>query len=173
MSPRWSILCALLGEQVPKLTVLTNDIAREVPFAHKSSVRQILETAGLWVRTGCRGDGACGLCLVQVEAGEIHGPTRNERLLLPPEVLERQIRLACQLMPQDDLSVRIAGTAPPSDWRDLPPDLLPCTPSHVDSSVDGRSPAAAYGLAVDLGTTHISLSLWDLEHGPGSPAAWV
>ena len=47
MSPRWSILCALLGEQVPKLTVLTNDIAREVPFAHKSSVRQILETAGL------------------------------------------------------------------------------------------------------------------------------
>jgi uncharacterized 2Fe-2S/4Fe-4S cluster protein (DUF4445 family) len=28
-----------------------------------------------------------------------------------------------------------------------------------------QSPQSQYGLAVDLGTTHISLSLWDLKHG--------
>ena len=70
-----------------KLTVLTNDIAREVPFSPGASVRELLETAGILVRSGCRGNGACGLCLVQVEAGNIHGPTKTECLVLSPEQL--------------------------------------------------------------------------------------
>ena len=40
--------------------------------------------------------------------------------------------------------------------------MHPFTPAPL-----GRRPPAdaAYGLAIDLGTTQISLSLWDLKHG--------
>ena len=47
----------------------------------------------------------------------------------------------------------------------MSPALLPCTPSHLGPVSDGGVTKAAYGLAIDLGTTHISLSLWDLQHG--------
>ena len=156
---------AFRGDTVPKLTILTNESVREVPFAPESSVRQVLDAAGLWVRSGCRGDGACGLCLVQVEAGHAPGPTRSERLLLSPETLARQTRLACQLRPHEDLTIRIVGTVPSFDWRDLPPEFLTCAPAHLDSVGDVRSPQAVHGVAVDLGTTHLSLTLWDLPRG--------
>jgi uncharacterized 2Fe-2S/4Fe-4S cluster protein (DUF4445 family) len=148
-----------------KLTVLTNDLAREVSLSPGASVRELLETAGLHVRSGCRGNGACGLCLVQVAAGNVRGPTKTESLVLSPEQLERNIRLACQLMPESDLSIRVVPTASKSEWRDLSPTLLPCAPSHLPPLHNGQPTKTTYGLAVDLGTTHISLSLWDLQHG--------
>ena len=50
---------------MPKLTVLNNEIAREVPFAPGPCLRELLEAAGIWVRSGCRANGACGLCLIR------------------------------------------------------------------------------------------------------------
>ena len=66
---------------MPKLTVITDEIAREVPFTQGASVREALDAAGIWVRSGCRANGACGLCLVEIEAGNVPEPTQNERLL--------------------------------------------------------------------------------------------
>ena len=96
-------------------------------------------------------------------AGNINSPTKNESLILSPEQLDRNIRLACQAIPENDLSIRIISTASTSNWRDL--DCIPCTPSKIQPVAGMQSTKAAYGLAVDLGTTHISLSLWDLRHG--------
>ncbi len=138
---------------MPRLTVIANDVAHEIPFSRGASVREILDATGLRVRSGCRGNGACGLCLVQIEAGEVDDPTKSERLILSPEQLERNTRLACQLMPEGDLRIRIVDGASKSHWRELGRDR--------GDSLRGVSA----GLAVDLGTTHISLSLWDLEHG--------
>ena len=59
---------------MPKLTVIASDAARAIPFSPGVSVREILEGAGLLIRAGCRGDGACGLCLVQIEAGDSRFP---------------------------------------------------------------------------------------------------
>lgn len=148
---------------MPRLTVITNDITHEMSFSHGSTLREILDAADLRVRSGCRGNGACGLCLVQIVAGNNNDLTKNERLLLSPEQLEQNIRLACQLMPENDLCVRIAGPTSPSDWRDLA--AAPCTPTHHHPEVGTQATKTTYGMAVDLGTTHISLSLWDLKHG--------
>jgi uncharacterized 2Fe-2S/4Fe-4S cluster protein (DUF4445 family) len=150
---------------MPILTVLTNEIAREISFTPGPSVRELLDTAGIGVRSGCRGNGACGLCLVEVEAGDVPGPTSNERLLFSGEPLERNARLACQLVPDADLRIRIVGTGETSAWRDLDAALLPCTPSHLPPLAAWQAAQPAFGLAVDLGTTHISLSLWDLRRG--------
>jgi uncharacterized 2Fe-2S/4Fe-4S cluster protein (DUF4445 family) len=68
-------------------------------------------------------------------------------------------------MPENDLHLRIINTVSKLNWRDLTPDCLPCTPALLQS-LDARPVAdTAYGLAIDVGTTQISLSLWDLKHG--------
>jgi uncharacterized 2Fe-2S/4Fe-4S cluster protein (DUF4445 family) len=149
------------SDKMPKLTLITDDISQEIPFSNESTAHELLEAAGLGIRSGCRGNGACGLCLVQIAAGNANLPTKNERLILSPEQIERGIRLACQLVPENDLCIRIVNAAPKSGWRNLGP--CPFTPSNPSTGV--KFPKIAYGLAVDLGTTHISLSLWDLEHG--------
>jgi len=150
---------------MPKLTVTVSGSVQAIQFSPGSSVREILEGAGIGVRAGCRGNGACGLCLVEIETGETPPPTKNERFTLPPEQLARNVRLACQLLPANDLHIRIINTVSKPAWRDLAPDYLPCTPSHFVPT-DGKLQAeTAYGLAIDLGTTQISLSLWDLKRG--------
>lgn len=145
---------------MPNLTLIADDSGHQIPFSKGSTARELLEAAGLGIRSGCRGNGACGLCLVQIIAGNANSPTKNERLTLSSEQIERGIRLACQLVPDNDLCIRIVNAAPESGWRDLGPG--PFTPQRLSSG--GQIPKANYGLAVDLGTTHISLSLWDLEN---------
>lgn len=154
-----------MGSKMPNLTLITDDSTREIPFYHGSTARELLDAAGIRIRSGCRGNGACGLCLVQIVAGSANLPTKNERLILSPEQIERSIRLACQLIPEKDLCIRIINMVSKSGWWDLSPDQLPCTPSHLHPKTCVQFPRIAYGLAVDLGTTHINLSLWDLKHG--------
>ena len=74
---------------MPQITVITNDIAREISFNKGDSLRELLSGAGLRVRSGCLGNGACGLCLVQVEAGSAGEPTKTELISLSPEQLGR------------------------------------------------------------------------------------
>ncbi len=149
---------------MPILTVTSNEIAREVRFTQGPTLRELLEAAGIWVRSGCRGNGACGLCLVEIDAGEVPEPTKNELLLLSGEQLQGNTRLACQIVPEGDLRIRIAGGGPKSDWRELTAESLACTPPRLPAR-SAKSLPSAYGLAVDVGTTHISLSLWDLQRG--------
>lgn len=148
---------------MPKLTVINNDIKHEIPFPEgsSSSVCELLDGTGLWIRTGCQGNGACGLCLVQIISGNTNCPTKSERLTLSRGQLDGNVRLACQLTPVNDVSIRIIGTASTSGWRDLA--SIPCTPEHLP--VKKRYKKTVYGLAVDVGTTHISISLWDLKLG--------
>ncbi len=148
-----------------RLIAITDDAVREIPFAPGSSAREILAAGDLPVRSGCSGNGACGLCLVRVEGGEAGEPTRIERLLLRPDQLALNTRLACQLMPEGDLCIRVLSKASKSNWRDLDPTRLFPTPAHVNGRAGTPSKEATYGLAVDLGTTHISLALRDLENG--------
>ncbi len=128
-------------------------------------MRDILESAGLRVRAGCRGNGACGLCLVRVEAGERGDLTSAEHLMVSPELLAQNLRLACQFLPKSDLGIRIIETLANTTWRDLSPDYLPCAPASHHRDEARPSAGDEYGLAIDVGTTQISLSLWDLQHG--------
>jgi uncharacterized 2Fe-2S/4Fe-4S cluster protein (DUF4445 family) len=79
------------------------------------------------------------------------------------------VRLACQVTPEDDLEVTIINRALPSAWRHIASPSL----NGADCGSRGPYPASllpkgisnAYGVAVDLGTTHISLSFFDLLTG--------
>lgn len=143
-----------------QLIITTGDDSHQVRFDPGPSLREILDATSTRVRCGCRGNGLCGLCLVQIETGQVNPPTPHESLLLTPQQLDQQIRLACQVIPQQGLSIRIINPAAPSSWRSLPDDPLPAFRKHPP-----QWPHPAYGVAVDLGTTHISLTLWDLAQG--------
>jgi uncharacterized 2Fe-2S/4Fe-4S cluster protein (DUF4445 family) len=152
---------------MPQLTFITPDSTGRIAFTPGSSVREILDAAGVPIRSGCRGNGACGLCIVQVENGEVNGFTKNELLLLTSDQIDWNARLACQLMPEGDLTIRIVGAASSRGWRVLPPSRLSSAFSNLRPLAANESKGSTdnhYGLAVDLGTTHISVSLWDLTH---------
>jgi uncharacterized 2Fe-2S/4Fe-4S cluster protein (DUF4445 family) len=79
---------------------------------------------------------------------------------LTPDERAAGNRLACQLRLLGDAEIEVDHLAPPSRWKSIPPeDLAP---------VAGSLPALErqiYGVAVDLGTTHIRVSLWDRKRG--------
>jgi uncharacterized 2Fe-2S/4Fe-4S cluster protein (DUF4445 family) len=111
--------------------------------------------------------GACGLCRVRIEAGESGAPTPNEQVYLNTDELDQGIRLACQVMPRQDLGIVILSPARKSDWRSLPDVAEPLMKRSPALPLEDlpRKVTSPYGVAVDLGTTHISLSLYELSGG--------
>ncbi len=155
------------GDRLPTLTVKSENEERRIPFNSGRSLRDILDEADVRVRTGCRGTGACGLCLVRIEAGQVSEPSTNESTYLGGAQLAQGIRLACQVIPEQDLQIVILAPAPKAVWKSL---------SRGNGRASRRVPAFRLrdaptevqepcGVAVDLGTTHISLSLLDLSSG--------
>ncbi len=155
------------GREVPKMPVLqvrTADGERELAFAPGASLREILASSGLPVRSGCGGMGVCGLCLVRIEEGEVDPPTGNELRMLRPEQISQGDRLACQLFPYSDLTLTIASPLLPTAWRSIPADDLFPAGLALQECLEANSDKPL-GVAVDLGTTHIRLALWDLIKG--------
>ncbi len=155
------------GDLVPTLIVNAEERQRRIPFEAGRSLRAILDTTDLRVRSGCGGIGACGLCRVRIDAGQWGVPTANERVYLDTDELDQGIRLACQVIPAQDLQIKILAPAPKSIWRSLPDDAGQrmgqiCAPPWENLPPEVSTPC---GVAVDLGTTHISLSLYELSSG--------
>lgn len=151
------------------MPVLLLDIDGEVHrigFDSGPSVRDVLDATDFRVRSGCRGLGACGLCRVRITAGEAGVPTLSECLHLSPELLEQGVRLACQVRPQHDLRLEILNPAPPSNWKSTPDAALHSVRAQAGEGrllpPEVRQPC---GVAVDLGTTNLCLSLYDLVKG--------
>lgn len=151
---------------MPLLKVTCEGRQRTLSFQPDQTLREILDTTDMRVRSGCRGNGCCGLCLVQVEEGTVNEPTENERLELSQEQLDEGIRLACQVVPLHDLRISIVNPAPTSNWKSIGANEyfhpLAARPM-VNTSRHGFRHSK--GLAIDLGTTHISVTLWDMECG--------
>jgi uncharacterized 2Fe-2S/4Fe-4S cluster protein (DUF4445 family) len=124
------------------------------------SVRDILDATDLRVRAACGGTGSCGACLVRLLGGEANPYTVAEYMKLTPDERAQGVRLACQLRPRGDVEILLDQPAPPSEWKSiLPENLLPSSGGLVELREH------IYGLAVDLGTTHIRVAFWDRRNG--------
>ncbi len=141
------------------ITVRSNEQVLQLAIDAKTSVRLALDTTELRVRAACGGLGTCGACLIQTVSGDFNPPTVAERQKLLPEDLANNIRLACQLRARSDCELYLEHPAPHSQWKSLNTDQLyqananPAVTEHI------------WGVAVDLGTTHIRLSLWNRQSG--------
>lgn len=149
------------------LSVRIDGGVKRVEFPQGQTLKNILDATNLRVRSACRGNGFCGLCRVRLEAGEANRPTRNERIHLSRNQLRHGVRLACQTVPRGDATITVLNPAPPSQWKRITGETIHrASFAHpkagADLPGDVKTP---YGAAVDLGTSHISVSLYDLLSG--------
>ncbi len=151
---------AAMKSSIATLTVRAEGSTIRLPVAEGRSVREVLDTTELRVRAACGGTGTCGACVVRLLSGETNEPTVAEYMKLTPEDLASGVRLSCQLRLKGDAEIFVEDPAPRSAWKSIfPEDLAP----------DGRGlpdlKEHTYGVAADLGTTHIRVSLWDRRNG--------
>lgn len=151
---------------MPILTFNTENGSRYIHYTSGYSIREILDTCDTRVQTGCRGNGMCGLCLVKVEEGDVGKPAANEFVLLSQKQIESGLRLACQTIPNGNVTIEIINPEQKQRWRYLSRDDF-CLPLHSRYIYQPVKHATAsngnLGAAVDLGTTNISISVWDME----------
>lgn len=143
-------------------TLLVRSAAEKyhIPVTDGQSVRDALDMTDLRVRAACGGTGSCGACIVRLIGGDVTPPTTAEYMKLAAEDRETGARLACQLRLRGDAEIVLDQPAPPSQWKSIPPEnLIPAAGSLPGLN---RHP---YGVAVDLGTTHIRVALWDRRLG--------
>jgi len=123
-------------------------------------VRDVLDATEHRVRAACGGTGACGACVVRLLGGAVNPLTLAEYSKLPPEERAAGVRLACQLRLRGDAEIMLDHPAPPSCWMSIPAqDLAPAPAARPGLT------RHIYGVAVDLGTTHIRVAFWDRKQG--------
>lgn len=149
-----------LNRRLVTLTVRTDSRISHLNISSGISVRDALDATDLRVRAACGGTGSCGACLVNLLHGKVNAPTLAEYQKLTAEERAQGLRLACQLRLNGDAEILLDDPAPPSRWKSIPaedlsppPGKLPALEQHI------------YGVAVDLGTTHIRVALWDRKRG--------
>jgi len=145
------------------LFVTTSEGEHRLPFSPGLSIREILDATKLRVRSSCGGIGACGQCRVRIDQGEVTSPTTTEMNRLGPELIEQRFRLACQVRPIQGVRISMENPAPPSNWQAI--NDLDTLPQASVSAGERRPARHGYGVAVDLGTTQIRVSLLDLATG--------
>lgn len=139
----------------------------EMPVSSVQSVRDALAATPLRVRAACGGAGQCGACLVTVLSGDVTPPTVLECTRINMERLSAGERLACQLRLVGDAEILLKQPAWLAAWTSMPrPDL--------DGSASCRDDLSshAFGVAVDLGTTHIRVALWNRREGRHIASRW-
>lgn len=141
------------------LTVRSDNQVLQLSLKDGQSVRAALDTTELRVRAACGGLGTCGACLIQIISGSFNPPTLAERQKIRPEELADGMRLACQLRAGSDGELYLQYPAPHSEWKSL--DASELYRAAGNAAITGH----VYGVAIDLGTTHIRLSLWNRQSG--------
>lgn len=150
---------------MPLLIILSSKGERHIPFVPGGSLLEILNKSDVKVCCGCGGIGSCGVRLARIEAGDVNPPTASERRFLSNEQILQGFRLACQVRPHDDVRVSVSPPPDPA-WKKLSggtDDVLLSRFFSPSPLIPGNE--KSYGVAVDLGTTHIRVSLWDLKNG--------
>ncbi len=136
---------------MPMLTVLEKGLSLQLRCQPHQSVLEKLNQAEIKINTACTGSGVCGLCKIKLLSGQATPLTPIERQKLSRQQLAKQIRLACQVQMQSDLTIQIENPRPRLRWKVL---------TRLTKSL--LNPTDEYGFALDLGTTHLRFSLWNL-----------
>ncbi|MCR5627209.1 MAG: ASKHA domain-containing protein [Lachnospiraceae bacterium] len=131
----------------------------EIRITGKCKLGELLQKNDIYMAAQCGGRGVCGKCRIRVVKGELP-VTDADRKCFTPDEIEDGVRLACmaEVSPeQDDLEIELRwqeeenihalGDQTSSDPKEK---------TAVDASHD-------FGIAIDIGTTTLALSLVDLD----------
>lgn len=142
-----------LGTRSPLSNIQT--MADTVKACNKRTFLDELVENGVFIENPCNGKGICGKCKVQVLEGELPELSETERLHLSLKEINEGIRLACTL--PGDIGVIAKPVQSEGLQKVLTDGFLP--DFQRDAWTEG------YGLAVDIGTTTVVISLVRLSDG--------
>lgn len=119
-----------------------------------SNLLEVLRLGGVFMENPCNGKGTCGKCRVKVCSGSLSPVSETERRHLKPEEIAAGWRLSCAAAVAGDCEIELAH-------REKKHEILTggYVPAFEKDSLTG------YGVAVDIGTTTVALSLVDLSDG--------
>ncbi|MFC1493653.1 ASKHA domain-containing protein [Thermodesulfobacteriota bacterium] len=115
------------------------------------------------IRADCGGLGVCGKCRIIVETADVPDLTDVENDHLSPGLIASGYRLACQLIIDRPLTVRLSDAG--QDRGHVEAKKVFSGPYPVNPAIDLPEEKRCLGLAVDLGTTTIAGYLCDLHKG--------
>ena len=163
------------------LTVLP--FKKHVTLNTDESVLKALRRSGFEIEGPCNGQGICGKCRVRVEHPEMVPETPHRRIS-ESDSREKGIRLACRLIPQTDITLHLPDDfsvdarileGEQLDGVDLKPAAVvsPNRPFKMqyagnDKRADltrWRPEYSPKGLAIDIGTTTLVMTLFCLQTG--------
>lgn len=128
------------------LTVFTAKGKQNIAFDGTPTVQQVLERAGISMAHPCGGAGICGKCTITV-IGQVSLPDETER--------SAGYRLSCR--------TRLYGDAIVTLKEQTNSSLIA---EGFDENIKPiENPGNKFGAAVDIGTTTIALSIYDLATG--------
>ena len=128
------------------LTVTSAEKINTVTFHGTPTVQQVLEQNGITMSHPCGGRGICGKCIITV-SGDISAPDEKE--------LAYGCRLSCRTRLYGDASVVLHKD------NKL---IAECSSENIKGSGTNTT-NDRYGAAVDIGTTTVALSVYDLTSG--------
>ena len=128
------------------LTVFTAEGKQNISFEGTPTVQQVLERAGISMAHPCGGTGRCGKCTIEV-IGNVSLPDEAER--------SAGCRLSCR--------TRLYGDAIVTLKEQTNSSLI--AEGFEENIKPTETPDKKFGVAVDIGTTTIALSVYDLATG--------
>jgi len=100
---------------------LTAD-GRTVEVEEGTRLVRAIEGMGIRIGHRCGGNARCTTCRVVFQAGEPSTMTRAEYAKLRERDLLGQVRLACQIVCEHDMEVRVGLTVDSEGWPDAGPE---------------------------------------------------
>ena len=127
------------------LTIFTASGKQNIVFDGTPTVQLVLEQAGISVPHPCGGTGKCGKCAIEI-LGNVSQPDEAER--------NAGCRLSCRTRLHGDAIVTLKNTS-----------VSLVAEVSENNIVPAGNTSDAVGAAVDIGTTTIALSVYDLNTG--------
>lgn len=145
------------------------------------SVAQALINNDISINFNCMGRGTCGKCKIKHVSGKLNIMNAEERKFLSNHDIENKIRLACYTFPQENIEIDIVPTnedysissygfipkfkANPSIYKVLneSANTYVYYEDELLSKESGNTLDKLYGIAVDIGTTTVVMSLIDIN----------
>lgn len=132
------------------------------------SLLSMLQEHSIYLDAPCNGKGSCGKCKVRFLT-EAPALTETEQRLLSEQEQKSGVRLACMVRPEGDCLIQI-----PEYGQEQMIVLAPENAAendklqrdaYVNASVGRGTMYASFGIAIDIGTTTLAMSLVDLATG--------
>ncbi len=138
---------------MPTLHILEN--GRRIRCETGENLLYALHRSGVFIENPCNGTGVCGKCRVRILSGEASPVGSTECSLLSEEEMQSGMRLACLTQVVGDLDIEL-----PRQERGNKVLTHGYVPAFQIDKFDGGC-----GVAIDIGTTTVVVSLVDLQTG--------